>query len=142
MIEWELLAAPRDSEHVGIMMRYFLVLAFLVGLASLGTVGEPVAKETWWSLRPLERPPVPSGEDNAVRNPVDAFVRAKLKEKGLTPAPAADRRTLIRRLSFDLLGLPPAPDEIVAFGNDTHPEAYERLVDRLLASPHYGERWA
>jgi hypothetical protein len=77
-----------------------------------------------------------------VRNPLDAFVLAKLEERGLKPSPEADRRTLLRRLSFDLLGLPPTPDEVEEFVKDDRPDAYERLVDRLLASPHYGERWA
>src|SRR5207253_817349 len=75
-------------------------------------------------------------------NPIDAFVRAKLREKGLAPAPEADRRTLIRRVTFDLTGLPPTPGEVEAFEQDTSADAYEKVVDRLLASPHYGERWA
>jgi hypothetical protein len=98
----------------------------------------------WWSLRPLERPdlPVLDAADRAwARTPVDAFIRAGLRSRHLRPAPEADRRTLIRRLSFDLTGLPPAPPEIQAFLADPRPDAYERLVDRLLASPQYGERW-
>jgi len=77
-----------------------------------------------------------------VRNPIDAFIAARHEAKGLRPAPEADRRTLLRRLSLDLLGLPPAPEEVDAFLADRSPEAYEKLVERLLASPHYGERWA
>jgi hypothetical protein len=103
------------------------------------------AAETWWSLRPLVRPAVPpltTTEATWARNPVDAFILAKRREHQLSPAPAADRRTLLRRLSFDLLGLPPAPEAIDAFLADPDPLAYEKLVDRLLASPHYGERWA
>jgi len=100
----------------------------------------------WWSLRPLARAEVPAGRPFAdappARNPIDAFIRAKLLEKGLSPSPEADRRTLIRRLSFDLIGLPPTPEEIAAFVADPDPLAYEKLVDRLLASPQYGERWA
>ena len=99
----------------------------------------------WWSLKPLQRPPVPQimGRDVAwMRNSIDAFIAAKLREKGLEPSPEADRRTLMRRLHFDLIGLPPNPDEIDAFANDPDPKAYENLVDRLLASPQYGERWA
>jgi hypothetical protein len=76
------------------------------------------------------------------RNPIDAFLLAKLKAAGLTFAPEADRVTLIRRISFDLIGLPPTPEEIDAFVNDPAPDAYEKLVDRLLASPRHGERWA
>ena len=99
----------------------------------------------WWSLRPLTRPAVPPVEPalaSWARTPIDHFVLEKLKEHGLYPAPEADRRTLIRRLSFDLIGLPPTPDEVEQFEHDQTPDAYERLVDRLLASPHYGERWA
>ncbi len=95
----------------------------------------------WWSLRPLERPHVPEPEAGWVRNPVDAFILAGLKKKGLAPSPEADRRTLIRRVTFDLVGLPPTPEEVEAFHLDSRPDAYERLVDRLLASPHHGERW-
>jgi mono/diheme cytochrome c family protein len=101
--------------------------------------------ETWWSLRPLARPSVPAvaAADRAwVRTPVDAFAITQLRRNGLAPAPEADRRKLIRRLSFDLTGLPPDPAAIDAFVGDPAPDAYERLVDRLLASPRYGERWA
>ncbi len=97
--------------------------------------------ETWWSLRALRRPPVPP-MGNGARTVMDAFVHAKLQQNQLTPSPEADRRTLIRRLYFDLHGLPPSPDEVVAFVQDRSPTAYESLVDRLLASPRYGERWA
>ena len=101
-------------------------------------------KKTHWAFQPLKRPEVPLVKDShaSLRNPIDAFVLAKLVEKGLTLSPEADRRTLIRRLNFDLLGLPPTPEEIEAFVSDPDPNAYEKLVDRLLASPHYGERWA
>lgn len=115
---------------------------------------EPSVTDTdWWSLQPIVRSEVPEvdaatgdkrgGEDEfVVRTPIDAFVLARLLEKDLAPAPAADRRTLARRLYFDLIGLPPDPAELDAFVADTDPAAYEKLVDRLLASPHYGERWA
>jgi mono/diheme cytochrome c family protein len=108
---------------------------------------EPLAPKRagtdWWSLRPIRKPTPPriSGPGGWVDNPIDAFVAAKLQTAGLTPAPGADRRTLIRRLSFDLLGLPPKPEEIDQFVADTSPNAYEALVDRMLASPRYGERW-
>lgn len=102
----------------------------------------PRAKtEAWWSLRPLARPKVPPTPAWG-RNPIDAFVAAKLVERGLSPSPEADRRSLIRRVTFDLIGLPPTPEEVEAFVRDTDPLAYEKLVDRLLASPHHGERWA
>jgi hypothetical protein len=97
----------------------------------------------WWSLQPLQRPAIPSGKSPSWgRNPIDRFLLARLEEHGLAPSPDADRRTLIRRLSFDLIGLPPTPEEVEAFLTDGSPNASEKLVDRLLASPHYGERWA
>jgi mono/diheme cytochrome c family protein len=95
-----------------------------------------------WAFQPIRRPAVPAVKAaGRVRTPVDAFLLAKLEAKGLSFGPDADRPTLIRRLSFDLLGLPPTPAEVDAFVNDAAPQAYERLVDRLLDSPHYGERW-
>lgn len=97
----------------------------------------------WWSLTPLKRPPVPAVKDKAwPRNDIDLFILARLEAEGLTPSPEADRRTLLRRLSFDLIGLPPTPEEVEAFVADKRPDAYERQVERLLASPHHGERWA
>jgi mono/diheme cytochrome c family protein len=93
----------------------------------------------WWSLKPIVRPAVPK---IAAPTSIDAFVLAKLRDKGLRPSKEADRRTLIRRLTFDLHGLPPTPEEIDGFVKDTQSHAYEKLVDRLLASPRYGERWA
>jgi len=97
----------------------------------------------WWSLQPLgnPQPPVVSRPEWTL-NSTDAFIAARLDDAGLEPSIEADKRTLIRRLSFDLLGLPPTPDEITAFLSDTSERAYDRLVDRYLASPHYGERWA
>ncbi|MCI0335734.1 MAG: PSD1 and planctomycete cytochrome C domain-containing protein [Planctomycetes bacterium] len=95
----------------------------------------------WWSLRPLTRPSPPAVHSDWVRTPIDAFVLAKLQEQELSLSAAADRRTLIRRLYFDLVGLPPSYEEVEAFVTDDDPQAYEKLVDRLLASPHYGERW-
>ncbi len=90
----------------------------------------------WAFQRPVEPAP-PAGAEH----PVDAFILAKLREKGLQPSPAADRRTLLRRVSYDLTGLPPTPDEVDAFLKDESPDAWARVVDRLLASPRYGERW-
>jgi Protein of unknown function (DUF1553)/Protein of unknown function (DUF1549)/Concanavalin A-like lectin/glucanases superfamily/Planctomycete cytochrome C len=97
----------------------------------------------WWSLQPLVAPALPPISDsNWVKSPIDAFVLAKLQARGLAPSPPADRRTLIRRLYFDLIGLPPTPEEVEAFTKDKSPEAYARRVQKLLDSPHYGERWA
>jgi hypothetical protein len=95
----------------------------------------------WWSLRPLERPSPPAVHSDWVRTPIDAFILAKLNEQRMTPSPEADRRMLIRRLYFDLVGLPPPYEDVKAFVADRDPRAYENLVDRLLASPDYGERW-
>lgn len=96
-----------------------------------------------WSFQPVRRHPLPKVQNTAwIRNEIDAFVLTKLEAEGLTPAAEADRMTLIRRLSFDLLGLPPSPSEVATFVADTAPDAYERLVDHVLSSPHYGERMA
>src|SRR5581483_728120 len=89
--------------------------------------------------RPVEVPRVKA--TSRVRNPIDAFVLRKLEEKGLGLSPEADRATLMRRAHFDLTGLPPEPSDVEAFLSDRSPGAYERLIDRLLASPHYGERY-
>jgi hypothetical protein len=103
--------------------------------AEVTLIRDWVASEgTWWSLRPLASVPKQAT--------IDSLIQAKLREAGLTPSPEADRRTLIRRVYFDLHGLPPTLAEIEAFAADKDPQAYEKLVDRLLASPRYGERWA
>ena len=96
-----------------------------------------------WAYATPVRPSIPSVKKSAwVRNPIDNFILARLEAEGVKPSPEADKRTLIRRVSFDLTGLPPTPAEIADFLNDTRPDAYERVVDRLFASPHYGERMA
>lgn len=105
----------------------------------------PKADLDWWSLKPITKPELPKLDayaQNWARNPVDHFIYRKLKEKNLTPSKEADKRTLIRRLYFDLIGLPPTPEQIEQFVNNKDPQAYEKLVDELLASKHYGERWA
>jgi hypothetical protein len=95
----------------------------------------------FWSLQPVRRPPTPSVRDTAwPRSDIDRFILARLEVRRLKPAPDADRRTLIRRVTFDLTGLPPTPAEVDAFLADNSPDAFARVVDRLLASPHYGER--
>ena len=121
------------------LLPIFIVLSILPA----ATAAEPKrAGADWWSLQKLRAvaPPAVAGLP-ADANPIDAFVRAKLRDNGLTPSPPADRRTLIRRLTFDITGLPPSPAEVDAFLADTSAEAYERVVDRLLAAPGYGERW-
>ena len=111
-------------------------LALLVSLicAAPAFAAEPA---THWSLRPRTRPTVPEVRDPkfAIRTPVDAFILDRLGKEGLSPAPEADRLTLVRRVTFDLTGLPPSPAEVDAFVNDKTPDAYEKLVERLLASP-------
>ena len=94
-----------------------------------------------WSFQPIKRPTIPEIRDPAIRNAIDAFLSLKRQAAGLIAAPEADRRALIRRVTFDLAGLPPTPDEIKAFLDDASSDAYEKLVERLLASPAYGERW-
>jgi len=100
--------------------------------------------EAHWAFQPVQRPALPPlvNRKSQIVNPIDAFIVARLAEKKLTLSPEADRRTLIRRLHFDLIGLPPTPEEVSAFERDKSPDAYERLVENLLASPRHGERWA
>ncbi|HEY4262883.1 MAG TPA: PSD1 and planctomycete cytochrome C domain-containing protein [Schlesneria sp.] len=95
----------------------------------------------WWSLQPVRRPSIPTNAKSDMNSPIDAFIRAKLETVPMQPSPAASRATLIKRIAFDLVGLPPTYQEIQEFEGDAGPDAYERLVDRLLASPHFGERW-
>ena len=114
--------------------------------------GRPGAREVsaskqdqpeWWSFRTPKKPSVPDlSTDPWVRNPIDAFIASKVAQKGLKRAPEADRRTLIRRAYFDLLGLPPTPERVEKFVQDRAPDAYDTLIEELLASPAYGERWA
>jgi hypothetical protein len=142
---------PLTAEEITILSRWIDA-----GADWPETEADRVARETdrdprldHWAWQPVTRPAVPSphrieptGEAWPARNEIDRFLQVKLAEKGLAPAAEADRLTLIRRLSFDLLGLPPTPEDAATFVADESPDAYERLVDRLLASPHYGERWA
>jgi hypothetical protein len=111
--------------------------------APRGTLSDILAEaRKFWSFQPPRASPLPPLRDGGwCRNPVDAFILARLEEKGLKPSPEADKTRLLQRVSFDLIGLPPTPEEIDAFLRDRDPEAYAKIVDRLLASPHYGERW-
>src|SRR5207302_2356774 len=96
----------------------------------------------WWSFRKPVKPAVPAVKNTSqVRTPIDAFVLSQLERKGWKMQPEADRTTLIRRTYFDLVGLPPTPAEVQAFVEDKSPNAWEKVIDRLLASPHYGEQW-
>lgn len=105
---------------------------------------QPIPKTTsdYWAYRPLKRPQVPSvNASDWVNNPIDAFILAKLQAHGLTPAAPANKLTLIRRIYYDLTGLPPSPEAVEAFLNNTAPDAYEKRIDKLLKSPRYGEKW-
>jgi mono/diheme cytochrome c family protein len=111
--------------------------------ADVATVAEISDEEkNFWSFQPVKKPPVPGvAAIERARTPVDLFLLDKLLPRGLSLSPDAERLTLVRRLTFDLHGLPPSPEEVDEFVQDPSPDAVERLVDRLLASPHYGERW-
>ncbi|MDB5308383.1 MAG: hypothetical protein JWO38_2585 [Gemmataceae bacterium] len=130
-------------------MRLLVILSALV-LTTHALAGPPLPTSDearkHWSFQPPTRPVPPRFDDPArragVRNEIDAFVLHRLAAAGLTPAPEADRPTLLRRVTFDLTGLSPTPEEVAAFVADTSTDAYEKVVDKLLASPHYGERWA
>jgi hypothetical protein len=111
------------------------------GSGAAGAAPDIEGSRDFWSFRPLSAPPPPAIDDPWIRTPVDAFVLAALRERGLAPAPEADRATLLRRLSFDLVGLPPTPEEVDAFVTDPSSGAFDAAVERLLASPHHGERW-
>ena len=127
-------------------------LLALLGSGLALVAAEKASSTDWWSLKPLVRPAVPqiANRQSPIANPVDAFIRAKLAEKQIPPSPEAEPRVLIRRLYFDLLGLPPKPEEVEAFEAECRSgssiiirhSSLEKLVDKLLASPHYGERWA
>ncbi|MBS1788567.1 MAG: DUF1553 domain-containing protein [Acidobacteria bacterium] len=124
------------------LMAALLLLAFSKTQTASSQILSTNKKPYWAFVKPV-RPTTPSVKNQGwIRTPIDAFVLAKLEEKGLQPSPPADKRTLLRRVTFDLTGLPPTPLEISAFLADKSSNAYEKVVDQLLASPHYGERWA
>ena len=100
------------------------------------------ARAKYWAFQKVSKPVVPEVSSSWVRTPIDAFILSVMQSKKVSPSPPADRIHLIRRVTFDLIGLPPTPAEVEAFVHDQSPNAYEKVVDRLLASPHYGERWA
>ncbi|MEO7652754.1 MAG: PSD1 and planctomycete cytochrome C domain-containing protein [Bryobacteraceae bacterium] len=106
------------------------------------TLAKKAAGPTHWAFQPIARPKPPRTHEAWARNPIDQFILSHLERENIEPSPEAGRRTLIRRVTFDLTGLPPDPADIAAFLRDNRPDAYERVVDRLLTSPHYGERWA
>jgi len=123
-------------------VRPILTLLLTVLAAGHAATPSPEFGRQHWAFQRLTKPAIPPVKDSRwPRNEVDRFILAALEAKSLKPSAETDRRTLIRRASFDLLGLPPTPEEVEAFVQDTSPQAWERVVDRLLASPHYGERW-
>ncbi|MEY4199251.1 MAG: hypothetical protein RLZZ265_991 [Verrucomicrobiota bacterium] len=133
------------------MLNRLILALTLAAIANVATAADKPTKASstdWWSLKPLVRPAVPPIANRGLPtgNPIDAFIRAKLAEQNLQPSPEAEPRVLIRRLYFDLLGLPPKPEEVDAFvrecSNGNRDSATGALVDKLLASPHHGERWA
>jgi hypothetical protein len=135
------------QDHLGGAMRHvYLILGLCLASVVVYSAEEShvftEAQKTFWSLQPVSKPPTPVVSTKQwVKNPIDAFVLAKLEEKKLQPNKPADKATLLRRVTIDLTGLVPTPEETQAFVNDNSANAYEKVVDRLLASPGYGERW-
>jgi hypothetical protein len=136
---------PRPGEPLSSTEKSLLRQWILQGareLPNAALVGKEAPWTDHWAFGPARAPSTPMVRNSVgVRSAVDRFIQRALEEERLSLGPPADRTTLIRRLSFDLTGIPPSPDEVAAFVNDTEPNACYRLVDRLLASPHYGERW-
>jgi hypothetical protein len=131
---------PLPAEAVAALSEWVKAGAPYPAAMSGATQIDLSAAKSHWAFRPVQDPPVP-GTKVPAANPIDRFLLARLEERGLTFAPPADKRTLVRRAYFDLIGLPPTFAEIEAFVNDPSPGAYEKLIDKLLASRHYGERW-
>ena len=136
-----------DQNSRGSLRKAGVVLGSLLVLGvsawpTMVAAADPVEQQHW-SYRPIVRSDVPrTGRDGRARNAIDSFVFRRLEAEGIAPSSMASRETLIRRVTLDLIGLPPTPRQVTEFLNDMRPGAYERVVDRLLASPHYGERWA
>ncbi|MBI5772810.1 MAG: DUF1549 domain-containing protein [Verrucomicrobia bacterium] len=138
--EWVKLGAPAPKDSAG------------AGAGPKKRTGKITDEDRkWWAYQPVRQPAVPEvkgskfgvqGSGFKIQNPVDNFILARLEKEGLQPSPEADRATLVRRLYFDVIGLPPTPVEVDAFLKDKSPDAYEKLVDKLLASPRHGEKWA
>ncbi|RPI76066.1 MAG: DUF1549 domain-containing protein, partial [Planctomycetaceae bacterium] len=133
---------PRPTSEERELIRIWIDQGAALPEASLPANAPSRKGADHWAFQPVRKAKVPVVNNAAaVRNPVDAFIVSRLEAEGLAPSTEADRVTLLRRLSFDLLGLPPTPDEVAAFVADERPDAYSLLVDRLLESPHFGERW-
>lgn len=140
--------APLSDKEIATLERWVEIGAPWPGAADAPSgrgLREKITDEdrAWWAFQPVAEPEIPTLDDAALPdNPIDAFVQKRLYEEGLSPAPEANRPALLRRLYFDLIGLPPSPEQVAAFLGDPSPDAYERIVDQLLDSPRYGERWA
>ena len=132
--------APLPPEAIAVLVEWVKTGAAFPDDQAVAPAADP---NRHWAFQPVRAPAVPTiaNPQATIQNPIDAFVLAKLADKGLPPAPRADRRTLIRRAYLDLTGLPPTAAEVEAFEKDTTPDAWEKVIDRLLASPRYGERW-
>jgi hypothetical protein len=148
---WLIKAIRQDDETLKMPMGKKLSAQQIADLTQWVKIGAPFPEGgrrkaegsgQHWAFQPVKRPAVPTVKNKWwVANPIDAFILAKLEAKGLKPNPTAARRELMRRASYDLTGLPPLPQEVEAFVNDKSPKAWENLIDRLLASPQYGEKW-
>src|SRR5579872_6030282 len=130
---------------MGVSPRVVLIASLAAASLLAAELSKPFTaqQKRWWAFQKVVKPTVPTPANSAwVKNDIDAFILARLEEKNLKPAPPADRITLLRRATLDLTGLVPTPEEVQAFTSDTSPDAFAKVVDRLLASPRYGERWA
>jgi hypothetical protein len=132
---------PLTAEQIG-LLRAWIDQGLVWPDELAGDSGGDVAATPLWSIQPVRRPQLPLTDDPWISSPIDALVLARLRAQAISPSSPADRTTLIRRVYLDLLGLPPPPEAVAHFVDDPQPNAYERLVDQVLASPRYGERWA
>ncbi len=136
--------APRSAlQFVALLLLLLTLPAVHSASAAAPDAADLTTARQFWSFRPIQKPAPPLLKNTAwAQTPLDCFILAKLEKHGLSPSPPATKAELIRRVFFDLTGLPPSPEDVRVFVADPAPDAYERLVDRLLASPHFGERWA
>ena len=129
--------------RLGLIVVAALALGSTLDAAERASQSDSTERPEHWAFAPLVRPSLSAvARSEDIGNPIDFFVRARLEKAGLSPSASADRVTLVRRLYFDLVGLPPTPDDVATYVDDRRPDAYAHLVNRLLNSPHYGERMA
>lgn len=144
-LDADMVMPPKKSDRQRLNAEQIALLRGWIDQGATWSISSAEQPAPWWSLAPLtpvQPPSLPEDQARWTRNPIDFFVRAKLSEHGLSPSREADRRTLLRRIYFDLIGLPPTPEATAAFMTSADPDAFEKLVDELLASPRHGERWA